>query len=124
MVPLILGEYFATNFLPLAFRHIVYYEWLSPGVARNMCYGHSVQSNQQFLIYRRQMDNFSCSSQSSLYSCVDTVNVLFNYLSQGLRDNTFFFFKDDSVLYGKFVSDIEVLGDFILVLSYRYRAIH
>ena len=89
-----------------------------------MCYSHSVQSNQQFLIYGRHIDNFSCSSQSSLYSCVGTVNVLFNYLSQGMRDNTCFFFKDDFVLYGKFVSDIEVLGDFILVINYCYRAIH
>ena len=35
-----------------------------------------------------------------------------SFLSQGLRDNTSLAFKDDSVLYGKFVSDIEVLGDF------------
>ena len=42
------------------------------------------------------------STWSSLYSDVSTVDLLFNFLSQRLRDNTSLAFKDDTVLYGKF----------------------
>lgn len=66
-----------------------------------------------FLDYRRPINDFTCSSQVSLYSNVSTVDLLFNFLSQGLRDNTSLALKDDSVLNGKFVSDIEVLGNFL-----------
>ena len=66
-----------------------------------------------FLIHRSPINDLTCSSQAFLYSNVSQVDVLFNFLFQGLRDNTSLAFKDDSVLYGKFVSDIEVLGDFL-----------
>ena len=66
-----------------------------------------------FLIHRRPVNDLTCSSQASLYSDVSTVDLLFNFLSQGLRDNTSLAFKDDSILYGKFFSDTEVLGDFL-----------
>ena len=65
------------------------------------------------LIYGRPVNDLTCSSEATLYSDVSTVDLLFHFLSQGLRDNTSLAFKDDSVLYGKFVSDIEVLGDFL-----------
>ena len=54
-----------------------------------------------------------CYSQASLYCDVSKVDLLFNFLSQRLRDNTSLAFKDDSVLCGKFVSDIEVLRHFL-----------
>ena len=41
------------------------------------------------------------------------VDLLFNFLFQGFGDDTPLPFKDDSVLYGKFISDIEILGDFL-----------
>ena len=66
-----------------------------------------------FLIHRRPINDLTCSSQASLYSNVSKVDLLFNFLFQGLRDYTSLAFKDDSVLYGKFVSDIEVFGDFL-----------
>ena len=66
-----------------------------------------------FLIHRRPVNDLMCSTQASLYSNVSTVDLLFNFLSPGLRDDTSLAFKDDSVLYGKFFSDIEVLGDFL-----------
>jgi len=52
-----------------------------------------------FLIHRRPVNNLRCSSQASLYSNVSTVDLLFNFLFRGLRDNTLLAFKDDSVLY-------------------------
>ena len=66
-----------------------------------------------FLIHRGPVNDLTCSSQASLYSDISMVDLLFNFLSQGPRDNTSLAFKDDSVLYGEFVSDIEVLGDFL-----------
>ena len=70
--------------------------------------------NRDFVIHRRPVNDLTCSSQASLSSDVSTVDLLFNFQqSQGLRDNTSLAFKDDSVLYGKFLSNIEVLGDFL-----------
>ena len=66
-----------------------------------------------FLIHRRPVNDLTCSSKASLYSDVSEMDLLFNFLSHGLRDNTSLAFKDDYVLYGKFVSDVEVLGDFL-----------
>ena len=66
-----------------------------------------------FLTHGRPVNDLTCSSEATLYSDVSTVDLLFNFLSQGLRDNTSLAFKDDSVLYDKFFSDIEVLGDFL-----------
>ena len=64
------------------------------------CYmNHSVQCNRYFLIHRRQENDLRCSSQASMYSNVSTVDLLFNFLSQGLGDNTLLAFKDDSILY-------------------------
>ena len=47
---------------------------------------HSVQCNRYFLIHRRQENDLRCSSQASMYSNVSTVDLLFNFLSQGLGD--------------------------------------
>ena len=66
-----------------------------------------------FLIHRRPVNDLTCSSQASLYSDVSTVDLLFNFLSQRLRDKTSLVLKDDSVLEGKFVSDTEILGGFL-----------
>ena len=60
---------------------------------------HGVQGNCYFLIHRRQENDLRCSSQASMYSNVSTVDLLFNFLSQGLGDNTLLAFKDDSILY-------------------------
>ena len=59
---------------------------------------HSVQCNRYLLIHRRPVNDLRCSSQASVYSNVSSVD-LFNFLSQGLGDNTLLAFKDDSVLY-------------------------
>ena len=60
---------------------------------------HSVQCNRYFLIHKRQENDLRCSSQASMYSNVSTVDLLFNFLSQGSGDNTLLAFKDDSILY-------------------------
>ena len=70
--------------------------------------------SNDFLVHGRPVnDDFTCSSQATWYSDVSTVDLLFNFLSQGLRDNTSLAFKGDPVMYGKFVSGIEVLGHFL-----------
>ena len=65
-----------------------------------------------FLIHGWSINNFLSSSEASLHSDVGTVDLLVNSLSQSLGNNTSLAFKDGSVLYGHFFSNIEVLGDF------------
>ena len=65
-----------------------------------------------FFIHGWPINNFLSSSEASLHSDVGTVDLLVNSLSQSLGNNTSLAFKDDFVLYGHFISNIEVLGDF------------
>ena len=61
-----------------------------------------------FLIYTSPINDLTCSTQAALYSDVSTVDLLFWLsVSRSLA------FKGDSVSYGKFVSGIEELGDFL-----------
>ena len=97
-VPVLIKIMTPSKHLSIAFqginlRHLLIYIFLK-------CYlNHPVQCYRYFLIHRRQENDLRCSSQASMYSNVSTVDLLFNFLSQGLGDNTLLAFKDDSIWY-------------------------
>ena len=73
---------------------------------------HSVQCNRYLLIHRRPVNDLRCSSQASVYSNVD----LFNFLSQGLGDNTLLAFIVWEQVYSR--------GKFVLKASHWSRNVH